>query len=56
MYQVVPPFELDDQVIKKAIAFGSVAALSALESDYLIADDSVTSDVEEVVVTATKRE
>ena len=56
MYQVLPPFELDDQVIKKAIAFGSVAALSALESNHLIADDSETSDVEEVIVTATKRE
>ena len=56
MHKVVPPFELDELAIKKAIAFGSVVAISAMESGQLIADDTETDNVEEIVVTATKRE
>ena len=56
MYKFIPPFELNESVIKKAVAFGSVAAISGLDSNQLIADDSESSNVEEIVVTATKRE
>jgi outer membrane receptor protein involved in Fe transport len=52
----VIPFELDELTIKKAIAFGSVVAISAIESDQLIADDTEVDNIEEIVVTATKRE
>ena len=56
MHKVIPPFELDELAIKKAIAFGSVVAISAMESGQLIADDTEADNVEEIVVTATKRE
>ena len=56
MHKVIPPFELDELAIKKAIAFGSVVAISAMESGQLIADDTEANNVEEIVVTATKRE
>jgi len=56
MHKVIPPFELDELAIKKAIAFGSVVAISAMESGQLNADDSSADNVEEIVVTATKRE
>ena len=56
MHKVIPPFELDELAIKKAIAFGSVVAISTMESGQLNADDSSADNVEEIVVTATKRE
>ena len=56
MHKVIPPFELDELAIKKAIAFGSVVAISAMESGQLIADDTEVDNVEEIIVTATKRE
>ncbi len=56
MHKVIPPFELDELAIKKAIAFGSVVAISAMESGQLIADDTEADNVEEIIVTATKRE
>ena len=56
MHKVIPPFELDELAIKKAIAFGSVVAISVMESGQLIADDTEVDNVEEIIVTATKRE
>ena len=41
----VIPFELDELTIKKAIAFGSVVAISAIESDQLIADDTEVDNI-----------
>jgi outer membrane receptor protein involved in Fe transport len=56
MHKFILPFELNESVIKKAFAFGSVAALSGLDSNQLMADDSESSNIEEIIVTATKRE
>jgi len=55
MYTSIPPFELDEKIIKKTIAFGSAVAVSAIGSNEILADDVEANDVEEVVVTATKR-
>ena len=51
----LPPFELDEQFLKKAVAFGSVAALSSLPSVELLAADESSNEIEEIIVTASKR-
>ena len=52
---LLPPFELDEQFLKKAVAFSSVAALSSLPSVELLAADESSNEIEEIIVTASKR-
>ena len=55
MYKFVPPFELKDSILKKTIAFGGLAAISSFESNEVVAAEE-ESNVEEIIVTASKRE
>lgn len=55
MYKFVPPFELKDSILKKTVAFGGIAAISTFETHDLFADED-EADIEEVIVTASKRE
>ena len=55
MYKFVPPFELKDSILKKTIAFGGLAAISSFESNEVVAAEE-ESNIEEVIVTASKRE
>jgi outer membrane receptor protein involved in Fe transport len=55
MYKFVPPFELKDSILKKTIAFGGLAAISSFESNEVVAAEE-ESNIEEIIVTATKRE
>ena len=55
MYKFVPPFELKDSILKKSIAFGSLAAISSFESNEAVAAEE-EANIEEVIVTASKRE
>jgi len=49
----IPPFELDNSKVKKALVLGSAVALTATPSLDLIAQDQEA--VEEIIVTASKR-
>ena len=55
MYKFVPPFELKDSILKKTIAFGGLATISSFESNEVFAAEE-ESNIEEIIVTATKRE
>ena len=55
MYKFVPPFELKESILKKTIAFGGLAAISSFESNEVVAAEE-ESNVEEIIVTASKRE
>ena len=50
---IIPPFELDNSKVKKALVLGSAVALTATPSLDLIAQDQEA--VEEIIVTASKR-
>ena len=50
----IPPFELEDSKIRKALIFGSVVALASTPNVDILADDDEA--VEEIIVTASKRE
>ena len=49
----LPPFELDNSKVKKALVLGSAVALTATPSLEVIAQDQEA--VEEIIVTASKR-
>ena len=55
MYKFIPPFELKESILKKTIAFGGLAAISSFESNEVVAAEE-ESNVEEIIVTASKRE
>ena len=58
MRKYIPAFELKDSIIKKTLSFGSVASLGLIQSGELPADEpsAISNDVEEIIVTASKRE
>ena len=58
MHKFIPAFELKDSVLKKALSFSGVATLGLVQSSDIAADEptSVSNDVEEIIVTASKRE
>ena len=58
MHKFIPAFELKDSVLKKALSFSGVATLGLVQSSDIVADEptSVSNDVEEIIVTASKRE
>ena len=57
MHKYIPAFELKDSILKKALSFGTIASLGAIQANDLTADEtSDNSNVEEIIVTASKRE
>ena len=58
MHKFIPAFELKDSVLKKALSFSGVATLGLVQSSDIAADEptSISNDVEEIIVTASKRE
>jgi len=57
MRKYIPAFELKDSVLKKALSFGSIAALGSVHSGDLLTDETEEANgVEEIIVTASKRE
>ena len=57
MHKYIPAFDLKDSVLKKALSFGTIASLGAIQVNDLTADEtSDNSNVEEIIVTASKRE
>jgi iron complex outermembrane receptor protein len=58
MHKFIPAFELKDSVLKKALSFSGIATLGLVQSSDIATDEpaSVSNDVEEIIVTASKRE
>ena len=58
MHKFIPAFELKDSVLKKALSFSGLATLGLVQSSDIVADEptSISNDVEEIIVTASKRE
>ena len=50
-----PPFELNERFLKKAVTLSSVAALTSIPTSEILAADESAEDVEEIIVTASKR-
>tara|TARA_Y100001970_G_scaffold180262_2_gene219490 strand:- start:16100 stop:18451 length:2352 start_codon:yes stop_codon:yes gene_type:complete len=55
MGKFIPSFELDEQILKRALAFSTISSFASFGSTELFTDEQ-NNDVQEVVVTANKRE